>query len=115
MDFDAQNARSSTGALGVDAAMNWKLGARAVRLDGRAAWHGEIGSRERRVAGRLANNFTRPTEILLEDGDGEGFELGGAATLFFGKTWSASLGYAADIRLHEKLANRATLSVQTGF
>ena len=115
MDFADQDARSSSGALGVDASMNWRLGGRGVRLDGRAAWHGEIGSRERRVSGRLANNFTRPTSLVLEDGDGDGFELGGAATLFFGKTWSASLGYTADIRTHDKLANRVMLSLQSGF
>lgn len=115
MDFAAQEAKSTAGAVGVDAAYHWKIGGRSVRLDLRGAWHDEIGSKTRNVAGRLANNFTRPTSVALEDGDGSGLELGGAATLFFAKNWSASLGYAADIRTSEKVANRATLSVQTGF
>jgi uncharacterized protein with beta-barrel porin domain len=115
MDFDAQEARSNSGAVGVDAALNGKLGACTTRLDVHGAWHGEIGSRTRNVAGRLANNFTRTTTLALDDGDGEGFELGGAFTCFFAKTWSASLGYAADIRSGEKVANRGMLSVQTGF
>ena len=115
MDFAEQEAKSNSGAVGVDAALNWKFGACPTRLDLRGAWHGEIGSRTRNVTGRLANNFTRPTALSLEDGDGEGLELGGALTCFFAKTWSASLGYAADIRSGEKLANRGTLSVQTGF
>ncbi len=115
MDFAAQEAKTTSGALGVDAAFNSKLGGRSVRLDLRGAWHGEIGSRTRTVAGQLARNFTRPTAIATEDGDGSGLELGAAATLFLARNWSASLGYAADIRSGEKLANRATLSVQTGF
>ena len=85
------------------------------RLDLRGAWHGEWGSRTRSISGKLANNFTRPTTVTIDDGDGRGLELGGAATLFFAKSWSTSLGYAADIRASEKVANRATLSVQTGF
>lgn len=115
MDFAGQSARSTSGAVGVDADWSWKLGGRTLRLDLRGAWHGEIGSRTRNVAGQLANNFTRPTTVALEDGDGSGLELGGAATLFFAKKWSASLGYKADVRSGEKVANRATLSVQTGF
>jgi outer membrane lipase/esterase len=115
MNFAEQHAKSSSGAVGVDGAYNWKVGGRAVRLDGRAAWHGEFGSRTRNVAGKLADNFTRTTSVAFEDGDGEGLELGGAATLFFSPTWSASLGYAADIRRSEKLASRVTLSVQSGF
>jgi outer membrane lipase/esterase len=115
MEFAAQEAKSTSGALGVDGAYTVKLGGYALRLDLRAVWRDEIGSRTRNVAGRLANNFTRDTVVALEDGDGSGLELGGATTLFFAKNWSASLGYAADIRTHEKVANRATLSVQTGF
>ena len=41
--------------------------------------------------------------------------LGGGITLFFTKNWSASLGYAADLRSGGKVANRATLSVPPGF
>jgi outer membrane lipase/esterase len=115
MDFAAQEAKSTTGAIGVDASFASKFGGHGVRLDLRGAWHDEIGSKTRNVAGRLANNFTRPTTIALEDGDGGGVELGGAASLFFAKNWSASLGYAAEIRPSEKLTNRFSLSVQTGF
>ena len=54
--------------------------------------------------------------ILNEPGrDGSGFELGGAATVYFAKNWSASLGYTGDIRSGEKLASRVSLSLQTGF
>ncbi|MBI5693535.1 MAG: autotransporter domain-containing protein [Verrucomicrobia bacterium] len=115
MEFASQDAKSSSGALGVDATCQTKLGGRQLRFDLRGAWHGEIGSRNRTVSGRLANNFTRPTLVSLEDGDGDGFELGGAATLFLGKTWSASLGCRADVRSGDKVATRASLSVQTGF
>jgi len=115
MDFAAQDAKSSAGAVGVDAALNGKLGGRAARFDLRAAWHGEIGNRTRSVAGRLADNFTRPTALAVEDGDGDGLQLGGAATLFFAKNVSGSLGYAADVRSGEKVTSRFSLSVQTGF
>lgn len=115
MGFDGQEAKSTTGTVGVDFGMNRKPAGREVRLDFRAAWHGEIGDKSRQVSGRLANNFTQRTTIGIEDGDGSGVELGGAATVFVAKDWSASLGYAADIRSGEKLSNRFTLSVQTGF
>lgn len=115
MDFAAQEAKSTRGVLGADAAFNWKLGGQSLRLDLRGAWHDEIGSKTRNVAGRLADNFTRPTTIAVEDGDGGGVELGGAVSLFFARNWSASLGYAADIRASEKVANRFSLSLQTGF
>ena len=115
MDYAGQEAKSTAGALGADVSFNTKLGSHSVRLDLRAAWHGEIGTKSRSVAGKLADNFTRPTTIALRDGDGRGVELGGAATMFFAKNWSASLGYAADLRSGGKVANRATLSVQTGF
>ena len=71
--------------------------------------------KNRSVSGKLTNNFTRTTTISVVDGDGSGWELGGAATLFFAKNWSASLGYAGDIRSGEKLASRVALSLQTGF
>ncbi|HUR57995.1 MAG TPA: autotransporter domain-containing protein [Opitutaceae bacterium] len=115
MAFDGQEAKSTAGSLGVDASMNWKLGGRDARLDFGAAWRGEFGSRRRAVSGRLADNFTRPTTIDTEDGDGSGVEIGGALTCFFTKKWSGTLGYAADIRSGDKLANRVTLSLQTGF
>ena len=97
--------------LGTDA----KLGERAWHFDFRAAWHGEMTSKHRSVSGKLTNNFTRTTTISVEDGDGSGFELGGAATVYFAKNWSASLGYTGDIRSGEKLASRVFLSLQTGF
>ncbi len=115
MDFAAQDAKSSAGAVGVDAAMPCKLGGRAARFDLRAAWHGEFGHRTRAVAGRLADNFTRSTALAVEDGDGDGLQLGGAATLFLAKNASASLGYTAEVRSGEKVASRFSLSVQTGF
>lgn len=115
MQYADQDAESSSGAVGVDLARHLKFGTRSARIDLRAAWHGEIGSQTRTVAGMLANNFTRATSLAVEDGDGDGLELGGALTLFFRKTWSASLGYAADIRSSEKVASRVTLSVQSGF
>jgi outer membrane lipase/esterase len=115
MAVGEQEAESSSGAVGVDLSLLSQLGPRAARLDLRLAWHGELGSQDRDVSGRLANNFTRPTTISLEDGDGDGVEIGGAATLFFSKNWGASVGYTADIRSSERVAHRAMLSLQTGF
>ncbi len=113
--YDDQEAKSSSAALGLDFSRVAKWAGRSLRWDLRGVWHGEIGSRTRQVAGRLADNFTRATTLAVEDGDGEGVELGGAATLFFRGTWSASLGYAADLRSGDRIAHRATLSVQSGF
>ncbi len=115
MDFDGQQAKSSAGTLGLDFGTNTKVAAHLVRFDFRAAWHGELTNKSRSVSGKLANNFTRTTTISVEDGDGSGIELGGAATLFFAKNWSASLGYAGDIRSGDKPASRVSLSLQTGF
>jgi uncharacterized protein YhjY with autotransporter beta-barrel domain len=115
MDFEGQQARSSAGSIGVDWGADTKVAARAVRFDLRAAWHGELTNKQREVAGKLTDNVTRLTTISTEDGDGSGFELGGAATLFFAKNWSASLGYTGDIRSGDKLASRGSLSLQTGF
>ena len=115
LDLDAQEAKSSSGAIGVDASTATKLGGRDLRFDFRAAWHGELTNKNRNVSGKLANNFTHTTSVALEDGDGKGLELGGAATLMFAKNWSTALGYYGDIRSGEKLASRATLSLQTGF
>lgn len=115
MDFAEQEARSSSGAVGVDLSLMSRVSAANARLDFRAAWHGELGSNTRTVAGRLAGNFTRPTSLAIEDGDGDGFELGGAATLFFARNWGASIGYTADIRSSERVAHKGTISLQTGF
>jgi outer membrane lipase/esterase len=115
MEFAEQEAKSSSGAVGVDLSLMSQLGPRTARLDLRAAWHGELGSRTRDVAGRLADNFTRPTAIAVEDGDGDGLEVGGAATLFFSKNWGATVGYTADIRSGDRVAHKGTVSVQTGF
>lgn len=115
MVFDEQEARSSTGQLGVDGSWSRRFNGKILRLDGRAVWHGELGNKERALVGQLADNFTRPTTLLLEDGDGDGVELGGAATLFLNAQWSASLGYGIDIRSAEKPAQRGTFTVQTGF
>lgn len=115
MAFDGQSAKSSTGSMGVDFGTDSKLAGRTLRIDLRAAWHGEIVNRDRTVSGKLADNFTRTATISVEDGDGSGVELGGAATLFFAKNWSASLGYTGDIRSGDKLASRVSISLQTGF
>ena len=115
LDYEQQEAKSTAGSIGADVAFNTKFGSHSARLDLRAAWHGEIGSKSRAVAGKLADNFMRTTTVALRDGDGRGVELGGAVTLFFAKNWNASLGYAADLRSGGKVANRATLSLQTGF
>jgi outer membrane lipase/esterase len=115
MAFDAQEAKSSAGGLGFDLGTDTKLGARALHLECSAAWHGELSSRTRNVSGQLANNFTQTTVVGVKDGDGNGFALGAAGTLMLAKNWSATLGYAADIRSNDKLASRCTLSVQTGF
>ncbi|MES2695425.1 MAG: autotransporter domain-containing protein [Verrucomicrobiota bacterium] len=115
MDLAEQEAESSSGAVGVDVALMSRLLHHSARLDFRAAWHGELGSQNRTVAGRLADNFTRPTLLEIEDGDGSGFEIGGAATLFFSQKWGATVGYTTDIRSGDRLAHRATVSVQTGF
>lgn len=115
MVFDEQDARSSTGQLGVDSSWSRRFNGKILRLDGRAVWHGELGNKERALVGKLADNFTHPTTLLLDDGDGDGVEIGGAATLFFNAQWSASLGYGVDIRSAEKPAQRGTLALQTGF
>jgi hypothetical protein len=115
MDFDGQTAKSSAGIVGLEAGTSTKFGAHVVRFDFRAAWHGEISSGDRNVSGKLANNVTRSTVISVEDGDGRGVEVGGAASLIFAKNWSATLGYTGDIRSGDQLASRATLSLQTGF
>lgn len=115
MAYAAQKAESTQGAVGIDFARDFKTAARAWRLDLRGAWHGEIGAGDRAVTGRLADNFTRPTAALIEDGDGTGVELGGSVTVFFAKNWSASLGYTADLRSGDKVANRGLFSIQTGF
>lgn len=113
--YDRQKARSSTATLGIDSAINSKLGSNPARWDLHAAWHGEVGSRQRAVSGRLANNFTLPTVLTVEDGDGSGLELGAAVTVAVSKRWSTTLGYAGDIRSSDDLTSRVTFSVQTGF
>ena len=115
MAFGTQEAKSSAGGLGVDLATDTKLGARALHLDFSAAWQGELSSRTRNVSGQLANNFTHTTVIGVKDGNGSGITLGAAGTLTLAKSWTATLGYGADIRTNDKVANRVTLSVQTGF
>lgn len=115
MDFADQEARTSEGFAGVEAGTMGKIAGRDTHFDFRATWHGDLGSHDRDVTGRLANNFTRPTTITVDDGDGTGVELGVAFTFMCAKNCSISLGYAGDIRNGEKLSNRATLSFQTGF
>jgi outer membrane lipase/esterase len=113
--YDRQKARSSSATLGIDSSINARLGSNPARWDLRAAWHGEVGSRKRAVSGRLANNFTLPTLVNAEDGDGSGLELGGAVTVSVSKRWSTTLGYTADIRSSDDLMSRVSFSVQTGF
>ncbi len=115
MAFAAQEAKSSTGSVGVDLGTDTKLAEHALHFDFSAAWHGEFSDRTRGVAGQLANNFTPPTTVNVTEGDGKGFAVGAAATVNLGKSWSATLGYTADIRQSDKLASRVGLSVQTGF
>jgi outer membrane lipase/esterase len=115
MEFEAQDARDSAGLAGVAASAVTKLGGRATHFDFRAVWHGDIGTHTRQVSGRLWNNFTRPTVLTVEDGDGSGVEVGAAVTLFTTKNTSLSLGYNGDIRSGDKLSSRASLSFQTGF
>ena len=115
MAFAGQTAKSSAGSAGIDLGTDTKLAANALHFDFRAVWHGEFSNSTRNVAGQLANNFTPPTVVNVTDGDGRGIQLGGAGTLSFAKNWSATLGYAADIRQHDKVGSRAMLSVQTGF
>jgi outer membrane lipase/esterase len=115
MDFAAQEAKSSAGGVGIDFGTDTKVADRALRFDFGAAWHGELSTRTRNVAGKLANNFTRTTTVAIKDGDGRGIALGAAATLSVAKNCSVTLGYAADVRSDDKLANRVSLSVQTGF
>ncbi len=114
-EFAGQEAKSTSAAIGVDFATSCTLLGRNARFDLRGAWHGEVGSAERTLTGKLADNFTRATSVAIKDGDGRGLELGGAVTVFLTKTWSGSLGYAVDIRNRDKVAHRGTLSVQTGF
>lgn len=113
--FEAQEAKSNTGGLGLDLTTQGKFGGRDLRFDLRAAWLGELGNNKRTLGGRLADNFTRPTLIEIEDGDGDGILVGGAVTLGLGQNWSTSLGYTGEIRSGQKLGSRALLSVQTGF
>jgi uncharacterized protein YhjY with autotransporter beta-barrel domain len=115
MAFAAQEAKSSRGSVGIDFGADTKLAARALHFDFSAAWHGEFSTRTRGVAGQLAGNFTRPTVVNVTDGDGRGLQLGLAGTLALSPRWSATLGYDADIRAHDKLASRAGCSIQTGF
>ncbi len=115
MAFAAQTAKSSAGGVGLDFGADTKLASRALHFDFTAAWHGEFSDQTRNVAGQLANNFTAPTTIGITDGDGRGFQIGGAATLALGKQWSATLGYSGDIRQHDKFASRVSLAVQSGF
>jgi outer membrane lipase/esterase len=115
MAFDAQTAKSTSGAVGVDASYAWKFDGRAVRLDLRGVWRDEMSGNTRAVSGRLADNFTRTSVLQMVDGDGGGLELGGSLGVGLGKNWSAAIGYAADVRQDDKLANRFTFSVQTGF
>jgi outer membrane lipase/esterase len=115
MDFDAQQARSGAGAAGIDLANRFKVVARDARLDFRVAWHGELGNGTRTVSGKLVNNFTRRTSVAVEDGDGQGVEVGGALTIAVARNWSASAGYAGDLRSGDKVASRFSLSLQTGF
>jgi outer membrane lipase/esterase len=115
MDLDAQEAKSSTGGLGIDLGTDTKVANRTLHIDFSAAWHGELSTRTRNVSGKLANNFTRTTTVGVRDGDGRGVALGAAATLAVAKNCGVTLGYAADLRSDDKLANRISLSVQTGF
>ena len=115
MAFDTQMARSRSGAVGLDVNQTWKVEGRSIRLDLRGTWRDELGSELRSVSGRLADNFTRTTALLLEDGNGGGLEVGGSLAVGLGKDWSAAVGYVADVRQSDKLANRLTFSVQTGF
>jgi outer membrane lipase/esterase len=115
MAFDGQNAKSSSGAVGIDAGTEMHLAGHLARIDFRGAWHGELGSHARTVSGKLADNVTPTTRIEVDDGDGSGLALGAAATMFFTKNWSATVGYEADVRVDDKVASRATISLQTGY
>lgn len=115
MAFAEQEARSTAGSVGVDFTGDTKLAQRALHFDFSAAWHGEFSDKGRDVSGQLVNNFTRPTTISVTEGDGKGFALGIAGTLFLNKKWSVTLGYNGDIRQSDKLASRVGLSLQTGF
>ncbi|MBL9190164.1 MAG: autotransporter domain-containing protein [Opitutaceae bacterium] len=113
--FDEQEAESTSAAVGVDFSTTLVCAGRSARFDLRAAWHGEVGSDDRSVTGRLADNFTRPTVLAVKDGDGRGLELGAGLTTALTKTWSGSISYTADIRQRDRVAHRGVLSVQTGF
>ncbi len=115
MAYEAQEANSTAGSVGLDASWATKLDGRGFRFDLRGAWHEEISPGKRSVTGRLADNFTRPATIYTTAGDGGGLELGAAATLALSQRWSASLSYNGDIRPGERLASRAAFAIQTGF
>lgn len=115
MALEQQEARSKSGAIGIDVAQSWKVDGRNVRLDLRGVWRDEMGTENRAISGRLADNFTRRSSVLMLDGDGGGLEVGGSLGVGLGKNWSASVGYAADFRQDDKNANRFTFAVQTGF
>lgn len=115
MAYAAQEAKSSAGSIGFEVASGSKIAGHDVHFDFSAAWHGEFGNNTRNVSGRLANNFTPPTTIGTTDGDGRGLEFSLGGTVSIAKNLSATLGYAGDIRQHDKLANRVGLTFQTGF
>lgn len=115
MHYETQRAATSAGTLGLEAAMPQPLGVRRLRLDLRGAWHGELGRRTRTVAGKLADNFTLRSGLALEDGDGDGAELGAALAFAFTPSCEAALGYAADLRSGDRTGHRTTFAIQTGF
>ena len=90
MAFAEQTAKSTAGSAGIELGTDTRLAEHALHFDFSAAWHGEFSNRTRDVAGELANNFTRPTVVNVTDGDGRGFQLGGAGTMFFAKNWRFS-------------------------
>lgn len=112
MSVEQQEAKSLAGSVGVAVGTETRMMGRRLGFDLSAAWHGELGSRDRTVSGRLADNFTRITSISLADGDGRGVALSLGATLALTKILDLTLNYTADVRDRDAVESRGVLALQ---
>lgn len=115
MAYAEQTAQLSSATVGLETGWSRTLASRALRIDLRGAWHGEIDARTRNVTGKLADNFTLPATVAIEDGAGTGVELGVGAMLALSQRLQVALGYSAELRESDGVQHRASLALQTGF